>query len=72
MDGTVGAMKEYTDPIAFAMVSARSRQLSGDLFKIAHGTMRAGSLTAPKRLFPLLSCRTENSIIDCPRPGRHP
>ena len=34
-------MKEYTDLIAFAMVSARSRQLSDDLFKIAHGTILA-------------------------------
>jgi len=34
-------MKEYTDSIAFAMVSARSRQLSDDLFKIAHGTTLA-------------------------------
>jgi hypothetical protein len=30
-------MKEYTDSIAFAMASARSRQLSDRLFKFAHG-----------------------------------
>jgi hypothetical protein len=62
IDGTVGAMNEYKDSIAFAIVSARSRQLSDGLFKIAHGTTLAGFPATSGRLHPVAERRPRGDV----------